>query len=424
MFLVEVLFYWFGLSAHAAVTVDLKQAVEKGLSQNLEVLSAKMDVSMAEADEITAALRANPSLFIDSQLMPFSGKWQQDSSGGPVQRDIVLTVPLDIAGKRSQRKTLAKHLTEQKKIEFYIYQLEKSREIKTLFTEILSLKEKVKLLQKQKEELLLVNKAIKNRVKATHSQPLLAGRIDIYAQKIVYAHRMMDNLYAQKLRDFCIALGESVSCQPELKGEISGFRFDSAESEEALRQFIRENNPEIKRILAENEALHAETKFLRRSVWDGFSVSLGVSRQEKQLANPMNPSTRDIPAANSWMAGITMPLPIFQRAQGERQKNEYALLKNEKLTSQTQLVLENKVKSLLIEIRSKDERIKDYVSNILPTAVRINDSAQKIFKVSGMRAIEFLDANQVYIDSHVEYFDLVLERASLEYELQTLKGQI
>lgn len=410
--------------ANLLAQVNINEAVEHGLGSNLEVLSAKMDISIAEANEITAALRSNPSLFIDSQLMPFSGKWQQSSSGGPTQKDLVLSVPLDLSGKRSQRKVFAKLLTEQKKIEFFIYQLQKSKEIKNLFVEILASEAKIKVIREHQERLEKVTRIIKNRIRNTNSQPLLVGRIDIYTKKVAFRLKEMMTSHDEQLRNFCIMLGKGTDCDPKLKGNIQDFPFKSLEPQEELLKFIADNNPFARQLAQESQALVAERKLIRRNVWDDVTLSAGVSHQDRQEPNPSLVGSNEIKSANSWMVGLSIPLPVFNRGQGDTIKADYGILKNEKQRMQLTSVLESQVKTLYSLAKNQNDKIVEYEKTILPSAQKINSSAQNSFKVGSMTAIEYLDANQVFIDSYSEYYDLIAQRADTEFQFQVLKGQM
>ena len=54
---------------------------------------------MAEADILTANLRANPIFYADTQLIPY-GHYSFLRPGGPPQSDININYPLDVSFKR------------------------------------------------------------------------------------------------------------------------------------------------------------------------------------------------------------------------------------------------------------------------------------------------------------------------------------
>ena len=75
--------------------MDLDAAINMLVSQNLDLLAAKLEIPMAEADVLTANLRANPIFYADTQLIPY-GHFSFLRPGGPPQSDVNINYPLDI----------------------------------------------------------------------------------------------------------------------------------------------------------------------------------------------------------------------------------------------------------------------------------------------------------------------------------------
>ena len=61
---------------------------------------------MADADVLTAGLRANPIVYADSQLIPYS-RYSRGRPGGPTQYDANISHPVDLSGKRQARTAVA-----------------------------------------------------------------------------------------------------------------------------------------------------------------------------------------------------------------------------------------------------------------------------------------------------------------------------
>ena len=87
--------------------MTLDAAIEQLVSQNLDLLAAKLEVPMAEADVLTANLRANPIFYADTQLIPY-GHFSFLRPGGPPQSDININYPLDVSFKRLARTRSAR----------------------------------------------------------------------------------------------------------------------------------------------------------------------------------------------------------------------------------------------------------------------------------------------------------------------------
>ena len=87
--------------------MDLDAAINMLVSQNLDLMAAKLEIPMAEADVLTANLRANPIFYADTQLIPY-GHFSFLRPGGPPQSDVNINYPLDLSFKRSKRTVSAR----------------------------------------------------------------------------------------------------------------------------------------------------------------------------------------------------------------------------------------------------------------------------------------------------------------------------
>ena len=79
------------------MTIDA--AIELLMKQNLDLDAFRLEIPMAEADILTANLRANPIFYADTQLIPY-GHFSFLRPGGPPQSDININYPLDVSFKR------------------------------------------------------------------------------------------------------------------------------------------------------------------------------------------------------------------------------------------------------------------------------------------------------------------------------------
>ncbi|EPG73809.1 outer membrane efflux domain protein [Leptospira fainei serovar Hurstbridge str. BUT 6] len=88
------------------INLSIEEAVQLSLEKNLTLIAKKYDVDIAKADAIQAGLYRNPSFNALSSLNPFGPNYNQSTTGGPKQLDLLLNLPLDLSGKiRSGKKS-------------------------------------------------------------------------------------------------------------------------------------------------------------------------------------------------------------------------------------------------------------------------------------------------------------------------------
>jgi cobalt-zinc-cadmium efflux system outer membrane protein len=86
--------------------ITLDEAIDRLCRCNLELRTQFSEIPQAEADAWTASLRSNPILYADSQQVPY-GQYSSKTVGGPLQYDINVVYPIDWSGKRPARTRAA-----------------------------------------------------------------------------------------------------------------------------------------------------------------------------------------------------------------------------------------------------------------------------------------------------------------------------
>ena len=87
--------------------LSLDAAIDQMLAANLDVLALKYEIPQAEADIVTAGLRTNPLIYMDTQFIPY-GVFTNARPGGPTQYDLNITYPIDVSHKRQARVRVAR----------------------------------------------------------------------------------------------------------------------------------------------------------------------------------------------------------------------------------------------------------------------------------------------------------------------------
>ncbi len=87
--------------------LTLDAAIERMMAANLDVRGLRHELTQADADILTAGLRTNPLIYMDTQFIPY-GSFSDARPGGPTQYDLNITYPLDVSGKRQSRTVVAR----------------------------------------------------------------------------------------------------------------------------------------------------------------------------------------------------------------------------------------------------------------------------------------------------------------------------
>jgi cobalt-zinc-cadmium efflux system outer membrane protein len=90
-----------------ATGISLDEAIARMLAENIELRAFAREIPQAEADLLSAGLRSNPLLFADAQFIPYGANNFSKRPIGPTQYDVAMIVPLDVSHKRKQRLRVA-----------------------------------------------------------------------------------------------------------------------------------------------------------------------------------------------------------------------------------------------------------------------------------------------------------------------------
>jgi len=109
--------YVSGQTTPAPVTVTLDQAIQMALQHNHNLLAARTTIQQNEAQEVTANLRPNPTLFTDWEYLPLSNTNQSlgmslpDYLHNSTEGDIGLSYLFERGRKRQHRLKAAQDAT-------------------------------------------------------------------------------------------------------------------------------------------------------------------------------------------------------------------------------------------------------------------------------------------------------------------------
>lgn len=418
-----LLFFFFFIPIRArAYHLNEDQAIKLYLENNLQIIASKFDIQIAEAEELTAGLWANPALLMDSQLNSFGKNWNQKNAGGPTQQDFILTVPVDVNGKRRQAVKVAKLATKVTEAEFQAFVRAGLFEMLSKLYEYQREKKEYELLIEKGELLERLVLTLEKRIGSSNSQPLIQSRARLASEDVkfeIQANRMLQNETLNQLK-ILLHLTDSEEIVPNVV-----FKNVSDESYE-LGQLVdsaRSKRPDFLALAFFKQQLDEQLVLERREIWNDVGVQAGFSRQQMIGARPETPGSYSLPSAWSWLVGVTLPLPVFDRNQG-------SILQAKLRSNQAQVREKFMVETITREIDTSIKKIEITSSNLnrfkngqLVNARTVRDSALRQFGTGATSLIEYLDAVDAYHVAIMKYISAQYDLTTESLKLKLLSGQ-
>jgi outer membrane protein, heavy metal efflux system len=396
--------------------LTLDAAIERLVEQNLGLRSRFYEIPQADADILTASLRANPLLYADSQLIPY-GNYSVQRPGGPLQYDLNITYPLDVTHKRQARTRVACRAKRALEAQYQDAVRLQIDNLYTAYSDVLAARETIRFAETSRVGLgVILDRTRKMYERGTRTIA------DVSRIEAVHEAAEIELMAAQEAlrktkRDLSVLLN-----MPPAQAEAL-----------ELRGTIRDDVPPPPPIdVLTRMALEA------RPDLNAYRLGLQRAEAEVQLAQAnrysdvyllhqpytfQNNAPFGRKSATSWALGVTVPLPIYNRNQGNIQRAKHNV-------TQTQVELAEREQQVINEVRQAEREyaltraaVQRIEGKLLPAANRVRDHAFRLYAQGEEEAMVYLIAQREYNEAARVYRDLMVRHRRSMLRLNTAVGQ-
>ena len=191
--------------------------------------------------------------------------------------------------------------------------------------------------------------------------------------------------------------------------KLRDFKFIEIPSKETLVQQALETRQDLKVLKLTVEKSEYDKDLAHAQVWDNFQVTAGITQQGPTDSNPADPASSSLDSAYSWSLGLTIPLPVFNRNQGNIKKAALTKGQVEKQIEAKVLSIKQEVGGLYEQLSLGRTLIEEYESKQLKRARDVRDAQQRQFGTGNSALLDYLDAIGAYQGSVSSYYEAVAE---------------
>lgn len=364
---------------------------------NTTILAGRLNIDELKAEEITAFLRPNPtfSLTVDgTQIAPNHGEWQPFA--GTFESPGISQL-FERRHKRHLRLDSAKQGTaigvaQQDDLERTLL-----FNLRNAFVGVLQAKAVLHLAQDNLEYYDHVLKISRDRYEAGDIAQIDLDRLEL--QRVQYESDLQTalvNLRTTKIN--LLALLDDR--RPVDSFDVEG-RYDFSEDMLPLDDYRKEAldaRPDLRAALLTVQ--QAETNY-KLAVANG-STDPTIGAWYTHNASDNNPL-----ATNTLGVNVSIPLRIFDRNQGEKQRTKIDIDRSEKLRSGVETQVYADVDSAYALVDSNIQLLKPYKAKYLAQAVRVRDTVFFSYQHGGAALLDFLNAESDYRSVQLNYINLV-----------------
>jgi cobalt-zinc-cadmium efflux system outer membrane protein len=385
------------ICANAQTALTWDQVKAKFEAANPTLRAGQLNVQESKAQEITAYLRPNPDFALatdGTQLTPYNGIWRP-FTGTQFQES--LSYLHERGGKRELRLESAQKGTAMAQSQLADTERNLLFNLRSAFVQALQAKA---LQANAKDNLDYFDKEYaihRDRFKAGDLARLDLSRITLQRVQFEQDYQTaLVNMRTAKIT-LLMLLNERT---PVDQFDITGV-FDFADEVLPLDQYH-------KIALAERPDLRAALEAISKAQTDHrLAVANGSTDPTFSGWFTHNPSFNNPYDNNTLGASVSIPLRIFDRNQGEKERTQIDIRHAERQKETTQAQVFNDVDSAYYTLLSTLELLKPYKDTYLKVAADVRDTTSFSFQHGQASLIDYLDAQRDYRSTLVAYLNLV-----------------
>jgi cobalt-zinc-cadmium efflux system outer membrane protein len=382
----------------AAIRISLDEAIQMALQHNHVLIALRTTIQQSEAEEITQGLRPNPTIFADWEYLPlgspasqnpslYSGVSVPDYLRNNTEGDIGLSYLIERGGKRLDRLQAQKDITAQTRSLVADSERGLTFQVANLFFNAQLAESTIDLAEQDL-------KSFQSTVDISEHQFQAGGLSEnnylmIKLQLLQFESDLEQAQLtrAQSLSDLRQLLGyESVSAGYDV---VSDFQYQHVEVNlENLQVKALDNRPDLRAAKQGVSAADSQYQLQKADGKQDVTISGNYSH-----VNGINAAT----------ILASMPLPIFNRNQGEIARTRYAITQAQEQQIAVNGQALTDVRDAYENLESNDKIVQLYISKYLDVASKSRDISEYAYRRGGLALLDFLDAERSYRATQLAY---------------------
>jgi len=374
--------------AQGPVKVSLDDAIQLALKHNHTLLAAQTTILQDQALEVQANLRPNPTFFADWEYLPLTAnEWNTTYLHDETEADAGLSYLFERGKKRQHRLQAAQDVTAQAR------SLVADNE-RTLTFNVASQFFNVQLAESTLDLATLDVNSFQKTVDISEYQYKIGGMSegDFLAIKLQLLQYQTDYEQAilakdQGLDDLRNMIGyESVPADYDVAGP---FDYEPLKANmEDLQIKALQNRPDLR---AAEQGITAAI-----SQWE-------LQKAEGKVDVTGQGNYSHVNSINAFSIYVSVPLPIFNRNQGNIAQARYAITQSQEQQRGTNQQVLTDVHDAYVGLKENDRIVVLYRSGYLDAAVRARDIEKFAYEHGGAALLDWLNAERTYRVTELAY---------------------
>jgi cobalt-zinc-cadmium efflux system outer membrane protein len=391
--------------------LSLAQAEKLFVQNNYQLIAQNYQTDQAKADIITARLFDNPTLSAETQLYNPDNKkfFQTAMPNGQYQASLSQLIKL--AGKRNKNIQLATAGAKMAEYQYFDLMRTLRYHLRSNFYKIYFAQQSAGLYQEQISSLRKLLAASEAQLKAGN----LAVKDILRIKSLVYTLQTEYTNLENNIGDMETELRLMTNIKPDSNIKLV---MDPAEEQNyqlsktmytSLLDSARNNRADLK--LTQSGISYAEKSLLLQKAMAVPDVQVSLV-YDLQGSHPNNYTG----------LGLSIPLPLFNRNQGEIKKAKIAVDAGKNMLNQQEATLENEVSNSYTTALRTENLYQGFDKNFNTDFDKLIGEVIKNFRNRNLSLIEFMDFYDSYRQSTLQMNDMKYQRMNAKEEINYVTG--
>ncbi len=393
---VWVLFGWMPFAA-AQQGLTWDQVRTKFEAANPTLKADALNVDEMQAEEITAFLRPNPQFSVTqdgTQIAPHNGIWT------PVRGTYVVPTLSYLHEREHKRELRLQTAQEGTQIAGSQHEdLERNLifNLRTAFVGTLQAKALVDLARQELDYYDKIIDISRDRFRAGDLAQIDLDRIEL--QRVQYESDLQTaevNLRTSKIQLLQLLNDRTPVDQFDIQGP---FDFsDQLQTLESFRQTALDSRPDLRAALQSVQQADTNHK---------LAIANGSTDPTFSGWYTYNSSNNNPNGTQTLGFGVSVPLRLFDRNQGEKQRTLIDIGRNQQLADATRAQVFSDVDSAYAQVNSNVTLLRPYRDKYLAQALRVRETVTYAWQHGGASLMDFLNAQSDYRNVQMSYIQLI-----------------
>ena len=379
----------FGQAPPGPPKITLDEAIELALRHNQNLLAARTTVQQNQAQEITANLHPNPTLFADWEYLPlFSpGSFSENYLHDLTEVDVGLSYLFERGNKRQHRVEAARDATAVTRSQVADNERTLGFQVASLFINVQLAESTLEIAQENLKSFQASVDLSETRYKSGAASENDYLKIQLQLLQFQTDVQQAQLARVQALSDLRQLAGyESVAPGYDV---IGAFEYQPLPiTLTALELKAVELRPDLRAAQLSVTSANSQHALAKANAKQDFTLSATYSH------------VNGLSASN---IAVSVPLPIFDRNQGEIARTHFAISQAQHQQQAARGQVMTDVKDAYEGLQTNDRVLQRYRSGYLEVARKNRDISEYAYRRGAASLLDFLDAERSYRATQLAY---------------------